>query len=155
MKEKEFLGKGMKFPPQINKATGRFETISAEESVKQAIYLILMTQVSERPLRPDFGSSLMGYTFMDINANSIGWVTRSIKEQITRQEPRVSDVDVITDATSRSGVVLFDIRYRVIATNSEGNLVFPFYTGGNTAEEEEKEKESIAYEPQSVEEIGY
>ena len=33
--EKEYLGSGMKFPPQINKATGRFVTVSEEESVKE------------------------------------------------------------------------------------------------------------------------
>ena len=90
----DFLGKGMKFPPQINKATGRFATVDGEESVRQSLYIILMTQISERPLRPDFGSELMGYTFMDINPNSINWMTRTIREQIALQEPRVTDIDI-------------------------------------------------------------
>ena len=59
-----FLGKGMKFPPQINKATGRFMTSSEKENIKESIYLILMTQKTERFMRPDFGSSIMQYTFM-------------------------------------------------------------------------------------------
>ena len=62
-----FLGTGMKFPPQINPATGRFAVSSEEESVKESVYLILMTQKTERFLRPEFGSDLMSYTFMDIN----------------------------------------------------------------------------------------
>ncbi|MCR5097936.1 MAG: GPW/gp25 family protein [Lachnospiraceae bacterium] len=155
MADKDFLGVGMKFPPQINKATGRFMTVSAEESVRQSLYLILMTHLSERPMRPDFGSELMSYTFMDVNAGSIGWITRTIREQIALQEPRVSDVDINTDVTSGSGMVLFDIRYRITDTNTLDNLVFPFYLNAQTEEEAEEEKESIAYEPQIVEEVEY
>ena len=154
MAERDFLGKGMKFPPQINAATGRFVTVSAQESVKQSLYLILMTQLSERPMRPDFGSELMGYTFMDINAGSIAWITRAIREQIALQEPRVTDVDIIPEVTANSGMILFDIRYRLADSNTEDNMVFPFYMRSQTADEEEEEEESLAYEPQIVEEIG-
>lgn len=72
MPDKKFLGSGMKFPPQINEATGRFMTSSAEQSVKESIYLILMTQRTERFARPGYGSNLMSYTFMDTN------ITKSI-----------------------------------------------------------------------------
>ncbi len=155
MADKEFLGKGMKFPPQINQATGRFVTVSAEESVKQSLYLILMTHLTERPMRPEFGSELMSYTFMDVNAGSISWITRTIREQIALQEPRVTEVEISTDVTSRAGMVLFDIRYRIADTNTVDNLVFPFYMRAETEEEIQEEKESTAYEPQIVEEVEY
>jgi phage baseplate assembly protein W len=119
------------------------------------MYLILMTHLTERPLRPDFGSELMGYTFMDVNAGSIGWITRTIREQVALQEPRVTDIDISTDVSPGSGMVLFDIRYTITDTNTTGNLVFPFYMRAQTEEEEQEEKESIAYEPQIVEEIEY
>ena len=76
MPEKHYLGTGMKFPPQIHPATGRFMVSSEAESVKESVYLILMTQRSERFLRPDFGSDLMSYTFMDLNITSIHMMTR-------------------------------------------------------------------------------
>ncbi len=155
MADKDFLGIGMKFPPQINKATGRFETVSEDESVRQSIYLILMTQLTERPLRPEFGTEIMGYTFMDINAGSIGWIKRTIHDQITLQEPRISDVDISAEVTDGSGMVIFDIKYRVATTNTQDNIVFPFYMKALTETEEEVEKESEAYEPQIVEEVEY
>ena len=153
MATKDFLGTGMKFPPQINEATGRFVTVSADESVKQSIYLILTTQLSERPMRPEFGSEIMGYTFMDINAGTLGWITRTISEQITSQEPRISELNIEPEVTGNSGMIIFNIRYRIADTNTEDNLVFPFYMRAQTEEEEEEEKESLAYEPQVVEEI--
>ncbi len=150
--DRSFLGTGMKFPPQINPATGRFVTASEEESVKQSIYLILMTQVTERPLRPEFGSNIMSYTFMDKNIGKLNMVSRTIREQIVSQEPRISDVQVGIDMGERSGVLIFNIDYTIAATNTKDNLVFPFYL--NVTEEEEEEGEPEIYEPEAIEEIG-
>ncbi len=150
--DKSFLGKGMKFPPQINPATGRFVTVSEEENIKESIYLILMTQRTERPLRPDFGSNIMSYTFMDQNLTQLTMVSRTIKEQITSQEPRVTEVQVTFEAGPREGVLLFNIEYVVQNTNTRDNLVFPFYL--DVASEQEEEGEPEIYEPTAVEEIG-
>lgn len=140
----------MKFPPQINRATGRFVTVSEEQSVRESLYLILMTQKTERPLRPDFGSEVMSYTFLDVNGPMLNMVIRSITDQIENQEPRVTDVTVTADTQSRTGVVIFNIGYTIAATNTKDNLVFPFYLN---AVEEEEEEEPEVYEPETVEEV--
>ncbi len=140
MAGKGYLGAGMKFPPQVDKATGRFVVSSEEESVKESVYLILMTQKTERFLRPDFGSNLMSYTFMDINVTSVNMMVRDLTEQILRQEPRVRDVIITTDSQTRDGCLLVNIEYTVRSNNVRDNLVFPFYLNA-TAEEE-------AYEPE-------
>ncbi|MCR5054146.1 MAG: GPW/gp25 family protein [Lachnospiraceae bacterium] len=150
MADKEFLGKGMKFPPQVNSATGRFVTVSEEESVKESIYLILMTQQTERPLRPEFGSNIMSYTFMDQNLTQLTMVSRTIRDQIVRQEPRINDVQIRMDSGNQNGVIYFNIAYTITSTNTRDNLVFPFYLN-QTTEAEEGEPE--AYEPEEVEEI--
>ena len=49
-----FLGKGFTFPPAVDPVTGRFLMASEDEDIRQAIYLILMTGVGERPMEPDF-----------------------------------------------------------------------------------------------------
>lgn len=148
--DKEFLGKGMKFPPQINQATGRFVTVSEEQSVRESLYLILMTQKSERPLRPEFGSEIMSYTFLDVNGPMINMVIRTISDQLKNQEPRITNLTVEADTQSRTGVVVFNIGYTIISTNTRDNLVFPFYLN---AVEEEEEEEPEGYEPETVEEI--
>ena len=149
--QKDFLGKGMKFPPQINPATGRFVTVSEEESVRQSIYLILMTQQTERPLRPTFGSNIMSYTFMDINLGQLNMVARTIREQIVSQEPRISDVHIRMEQGNQRGVILFNIEYTIIDSNTRDNYVFPFYLNATSESEEEGEPEY--YEPEEVEEI--
>ncbi len=151
--DKSFLGTGMKFPPQINPATGRFVTVKENESVKESIYLILMTQITERPLRPEFGSNIMSYTFMDQNMGRINMVTRTVKEQIIAQEPRISDVNVRVNSGAQRGTLLFEIDYTVTNTNTRENFVFPFYL--NVTPDQQEEGEPEAYEPDEIEEIEY
>ncbi len=137
------LGMGMKFPPQINPATGRFMVSSEEESVKESVYLILMTQKTERFLRPDFGSDLMSYTFMDINNTSIHMMIRSLSEQILSNEPRIQSVSITTDEQIQDGCLLVHIDYVIRGSSEHDQLIVPFYL--NVSSEEE------AYEPEQYE----
>ena len=59
MADSRVLGTGAKFPLQVDPATGRIMTVSGNRSVKESIYLILMTQLTERIVRPDFGSDII------------------------------------------------------------------------------------------------
>ena len=104
--KKEFLGKGMKFPPQINPATGRFMTAEGEQSIKESVYLILMTQKSERMLLPNFGSKLMSYTFMDTSATALNIMAQEIRRDIMTNEPRIADINVDIDSEMKKGSYL-------------------------------------------------
>lgn len=141
----DFLGRGMKFPPQINPATGRFAVAEGAESVKEAIYLILMTQKTERWIRPDFGASLMSYTFMDTNTTLLNMMARDIARDLMQQEPRISDVDVRIDGKSKQGCLIIYIGYIIRETNVRDNLVFPFYLD-TTWEEQEETAEPVFVE---------
>ena len=138
---KEFLGTGMKFPPDIDRATGRFKTVSADQAVRESIWIILFTQQSERFVRPDFGSDIMSYTFMDTNLTMLSILRQDITRIILDQEPRVMDVEVQTEFREKQGCVVITIGYTVRTTNTRDNLVFPFYldtadTGENTPDDE-------------------
>lgn len=152
MQEKKFLGSGMKFPPQIDPATGRFMVSAAEQSVKESIYLILMTQKTERFVRPAYGSTLMTYTFMDVNVTRLHMMRREIMEQILTQEPRVSNVAIAIDTQTKDGCLIVNIDYTVSETNQRDNLVFPFYLNAGA---EEQDYESEQYEPEQYETEQY
>ena len=152
MADKAFLGMGMKFPPQINPATGRFVVSTNEEIVKESIYLILMTQKSERFLRPEFGSDLLSYTFMDINLTSVSILKRNITDQLLSQEPRIGDITIETDSTTKPGCLILNIGYTIIESNTRDNLVFPFYMDqieeDNKDEQQNQWEEYNSYEPE-------
>lgn len=140
MAEEKFLGTGMKFPPQINPTTGRFTCSSGKESIKESVYLILMTQKTERFMRPEFGSSVMGYVFAQMDATMLNLMAHEIEADIRRSEPRIEQVDIMMDQNSKPGCLFINIDYTIRGENTRENMVFPFYLG------EEPEKESEAYE---------
>ncbi len=127
MSDREYLGAGMKFPPQIVPGTGRFAVSSREQSVRESVYLILMTNRGERWLEPGFGSQMTRYAFMDTSPTMMRMLSDDLRELILRQEPRISDADVEVDPQVRNGCLLVNITYTVAATNSRDNFVFPFY----------------------------
>ena len=134
MNNRAFLGVGMKFPPQIDPGTGRFAVSAGERSVRESVYLILMTNRGERWLEPGFGSQMMSYTFMDTSPTMLRMMSDELREMLLKQEPRISDVDIEVNPEVKDGCLLISINYTVAATNQRDNLVFPFYL--NAAREE-------------------
>ena len=147
MDEKLYLGTGMKFPPQVNKATGRFVLSSQEENVKESIYLILMTQKTERFMRPEFGSEILSYAFADTSETMLALMQRELERDILQNEPRVENVTIRMDAKSRSGYLMIYIDYQLRGSSIRDNMVFPFYLSG------EPEEESEAYETMEQEQL--
>lgn len=135
MGDNAYLGRGMKFPPQINPVTGRFVMAEYEQSVKESIYLILMTGKGERLMRPKFGSRTYDYVFAETNLTMLHIMAHELERDIMNNEPRVQDVEIGMDYDSRPGGLLVNIRYTVSGSHTPENLVFPFYSGGVTEEE--------------------
>lgn len=127
MEGNDFLGRGIHFPVQVDKATGRVLMTEGAVGIKEAIYLILMTQKTERWLRPDFGSSLNSYTFMDTSLTMMNIMARELKDNLLSQEPRISNVSVNMDPKWESGCLFISVEYTIRAVNTRDNLVFPFY----------------------------
>lgn len=132
MSERDFLGQGIKFPIQVNKATGRFLMATEEESVKESIYLILMTQKTERWVRPEFGSNILSYTFMDTSLTRINMMARELEDTILSQEPRISQVEVSVEPRLSQGCLIVNLSYLIATSNTRDNLVFPFYLYSET-----------------------
>jgi len=135
MREIAYLGRGMKFPPQVNPVTGRFVMSENEQSVKESIYLILMTQKGERLMRPQFGSRTSGYVFSETNLTMVQIMAHELENDITRNEPRVRDVEIEMDYDSRPDCLLVHIRYTLKDGNAPETMVFPFTFEGEAGGE--------------------
>jgi hypothetical protein len=126
---KEFLGKGWKFPVNID-GKGLIRMSEYEEDIKESIWIILSTAEGERVMRPDFGCGIHDLIFSPINTNTINMVESSIREALTRWEPRVEILNIGTSKEKADvGQLLVSIDYRVRTTNNEFNMVYPFYLG--------------------------
>lgn len=136
MDEEFYLGKGMKFPPQINPTTGRFVCVSGKESVRESVYLILMTQKTERKMRPDYGCNAAGYIFNSTDATTLNLMAREIERDIMKNEPRIGNVNVTMDTVSKAGCLYINVDYYLRDGNVSENMVFPFYLGEEPVQEE-------------------
>lgn len=125
--KKAFLGVGLAFPPCL-KADGHIATIAFEEDIDQAIRIILRTNPGERVMRPDFGAGLNAFLFEPISVSTMHLIKTRVEEALIDWEPRI-DVEQVKVLNDRSdpGRLLIDITYRVRATNTVRNLVYPFY----------------------------
>lgn len=123
----EIIGSGLAFPLQVDRRGG-IALARDEQDIEQAIQLILGTAPGERPMRPEFGCGVHDFVFDSIDANTIGNMEQAIRDALIRWEPRIEVMAVRFDASdSSAGLLTIDIVYKVRATNTERNLVYPFY----------------------------
>jgi phage baseplate assembly protein W len=126
--KKSFLGVGWNFPLAV--AGGQAEMAQFEEDVRQAILIILLTNNGERMMRPTFGAGLNNFLFEPINPTMMAALQTRVHDALIDWEPRIDVIAVsVAPSPKAPGTVLIDITYRVRATNSVGNLVYPFYLG--------------------------
>jgi uncharacterized protein len=125
---KAFLGRGWKFPVQVDSKTGRIMMSEYEEDIKEAIRIILRTSKGERVMRANFGCGINRFVFDLTDDPTLRMMESSIKEGITAWEPRVEAVEVQSQIDKETpGKVNINISYVVRATNNLFNLVYPFY----------------------------
>ncbi|MCD7829701.1 MAG: GPW/gp25 family protein [Clostridiales bacterium] len=128
MDGKEFLGRGLKFPLQVDARTGKLAMVSEEEDIQESIGILLRTSRGERVMRPEFGTSTMEYAFAPISSSMIQSISYDISRQLTNQEPRITNVTVTCQqADPHTGTVIVEVSYTVRNTNNRYNHVYPFY----------------------------
>jgi phage baseplate assembly protein W len=113
------LGRGISFPPRVG-ADGRVAWSEGEQNVREAVEVVLRTELRERLRLPDFGGGLGKYLFEPNTTTT----RRQIKDRIVRAlavwEPRISveSVDVDADAGDPEAAIA-TIVYRLVATQAQ------------------------------------
>ncbi len=141
---KAFLGVGWAFPTQLA-ADGSIAEAVYEQDIREAIWIILSTKPGERVMRPDFGAGLKQFVFEPVNTTTIAALQTRVRESLIDWEPRIDVLNVqvtpkLTQGTrdvrvlrGQASLLLIEINYRVRATNTLNNLVYPFYLQEGTA----------------------
>ncbi len=125
--EQQFLGVGWNYPTKLT-SDGQVDLARYEESISQAIWIILSTAPGERVMRPDFGCGIHDLVFAPNNPGTAGRVAGEVRRALLEWEPRIDLLNV--QAESEAGepyTLLVRIEYRVRLTNNRFNMVFPFY----------------------------
>jgi uncharacterized protein len=124
---RKFLGIGWKFPLQVT-ARGAIATARQEERVAESIALILATARGERVMLPNFGCGIHDLVFDPNNFATEGRVAHLVRRALVDLEPRIDVLDVRAEtAPNEPNLLLIRVDYRVRATNTFHNLVYPFF----------------------------
>ncbi len=125
---KRFMGHGFSFPFRVDPATNRIAMSSAEQDVEEAIRIILRTNLGERVMLPEFGTSAGDFLFSDDRAERVAALEESVREALDQWEPRITDIEVTADRDGSSkGILAINIQYTLRVTNNQFNMVYPFY----------------------------
>src|SRR4051812_17505141 len=125
--DKDFLGKGLRFPVSIN-LNGGVSSSQLEENVRQSLFIILGTAPGERINRPRFGCRIHDLMFAPNNDITAARAEVYCEEAIYKYEPRVEKV-ICTATANPDQPNRLDIRIEYVVTgkNDKRNLVYPFY----------------------------
>ncbi|MFD2567834.1 GPW/gp25 family protein [Pseudotenacibaculum haliotis] len=123
-----FLGTGWGFPPEFQIKQKCIKMLSDEEDIESSLSILLSTRLGERVMVPDYGCNLDELLFEGLNRTLITYVVELIETAILYHEPRIDVIKIdISETEPLEGKLIIEIDYRIRATNSRRNMVFPFY----------------------------
>ena len=121
-----FLGTGWAFPPRFGR-DGRTGMVDAEDDIRESLAILLSTRPGERVMHPLYGCALHALVFEHVSETVVTEIRHTVAEAIARGEPRVVVERVaVLPGPDEDGVLPIEIVYRVRATNTVDNLVYPF-----------------------------
>ena len=126
-KTPSFLGTGWAFPPQFGR-DGRTVMVSEERDTRESLGILLSTRPGERIMHPLYGCNLHALVFEHVSESVVTEIRQAILQAIARCEPRVEVERVLVlPGPDAHGVLPIEIVYRIRATNTLANLVYPFH----------------------------
>ncbi|GIP16246.1 baseplate protein [Paenibacillus montaniterrae] len=125
---KDFMGRGWKFPIEVDPLTGKIRTVEYEDDIAEAISIIIWTVKGERIMHPDFGSGIERYIFENNDALTLQFIKNEVLSAIIQWEPRVHEVEVeVKSDPQMDNKLNIHVQYTVRTTNNLYNQVYPFY----------------------------
>jgi len=109
-------------------ARGRTASTGDADHVRDMIEQLLFTAPGERVMRPNFGCNIHDLVYAPNNLNTASLAAFYCIEALGKWEPRIEEVEAQADPSGEEPNRLdIKIKYKVRATNTSRNLVYPFY----------------------------
>ena len=128
MADASFLGTGWSFPPTFTRAGATVVTTGGEAGIQRSLRVLFGTVPGERAMLPAFGCDLWRMVFGNLTTTMATQIADAVRMAVLAWEPRI-DVDAVevSRAPTDEGLITIELAYTVRATNSRGNIVYPFY----------------------------
>jgi hypothetical protein len=126
----EFVGTGWRFPI-LPDPTGSIGYVFGDANVEQSLRILLLTELGQRVMRPDFGCKAGQLVFAPGSVQLLGQLETAVRDAIRDWEPRIELESVRAEADPNDSThISVLVAYKVRPTNTRNNLVFPFYLSG-------------------------
>jgi len=128
--DRAFLGRGWSFPPTFDRGAGGVLMLEHEADIASSLHILLSTSPGERVMVPQYGCNMDELVFESLDTRMRTLMADKIESAILYHEPRIELERVYVDddpEETLEGRVLIGVTYRVKATNSRFNFVFPYY----------------------------
>ncbi|PPD38728.1 MAG: hypothetical protein CTY16_19850 [Methylobacter sp.] len=126
--DRPFLGRGWSFPPAFNFSTGGIVMLEEEADIVSSLEILLSTRQGERVMLPQYGCNLDELVFESLDTRMKTLMADKVESAILYHEPRIQLEKVqLYENRGLEGIVLIEVVYRVKATNSRFNFVYPYY----------------------------
>ncbi len=128
MNDKGFLGTGWSFPPKFDKYSKSVVMDNSEVDIENSIRIILGTYPGERLMNPEFGCAVKRMSFENLDEGNVTRIEEIIGNALIQFEPRVKfqSIEVISKNVEE-GLIVLQLNYMIIITNTRHNIVFPYY----------------------------
>jgi uncharacterized protein len=126
--DNNFLGRGWSFPPTFNRELKEVQMTEKVEDIEKSLTILLTTTMGERIMQPRYGCNMEDMLFESVDTATQTIIIDRIKTAILFFEPRIEATRVSLNIQNElEGEILIEIEYKIPATNSRYNFVFPFY----------------------------
>jgi phage baseplate assembly protein W len=100
-----------------------------EEDIQSSLKILFGTAIGERFFNPKYGLDMQEMLFEPISTTMKTYLEDRVKIAILIYEPRIELLSLDLDTTAQNfGKISIVMEYKVRATNSRYNLVYPFST---------------------------
>lgn len=122
-----FLGRGWSFPPTFSKYKKSVEMLEGEEDIQSSLRILVSTSLGERSMRSKYGTKVANMMFEPFDNSQAAILKANITDAIYLHEPRIRPVRVEVEVDDLEGRVEIQVEYKIVATNTRRNFVYPFY----------------------------
>jgi phage baseplate assembly protein W len=128
MENQGFLGSGWSFPPKFDKYSKSVIMDNGEVDIENSIRIILGTYPGERLMNPNFGCAVKRMNFENIDKGNVTRIQEIVGNALIQFEPRVKfqSIEIISQ-DEQEGLIVLQLNYTIISTNTRHNIVFPYY----------------------------
>ena len=124
------FGRGISFPPRVG-PDGRVAWSEGEDNIREAIRVVLLTELNERLNLADFGGGLGRFLFEPNTVTTRHQISQRITRALALWEPRINveSVAVEPDPADPQAAIA-TITYKLIATQSRERVSLGVTLGG-------------------------